>query len=77
MQWIPEHIVGIGEDFHGQVDDGKVKTTLYKVPLNGYDRTDDMWEPIFTSLESVGKQHDDLQKSFRFVSSYIKMIMMI
>ena len=31
MQWIPEQIVGIGEDFHRQVDDGKVKTTLYKV----------------------------------------------
>ncbi len=27
MQWIPEQIVGIGEDFHSQVDDGKVKTT--------------------------------------------------
>ena len=31
MQWISEQIVGIGEDFHSQVDDGKVKTTLYKV----------------------------------------------
>jgi hypothetical protein len=31
IQWIPEQIVGIGEDFHSQVDDGKVKTTLYKV----------------------------------------------
>ena len=31
LQWIPEQIVGIGEDFHSQVDDGKVKTTLYKV----------------------------------------------
>ena len=28
MQWIPEQIVGIGEDFHSQVDDIKVKTTL-------------------------------------------------
>ena len=27
IQWIPEQIVGIGEDFHIQVDDGKVKTT--------------------------------------------------
>jgi hypothetical protein len=25
MQWIPEHIVGISEDFHSQVDGGKVK----------------------------------------------------
>ena len=31
MQLIPEQIVGIGEDFHSQVDDDKVKTTLYKV----------------------------------------------
>ena len=28
MQLIPEQIVGIGKDFHNQVDDGKVKTTL-------------------------------------------------
>ncbi len=28
IQWIPEQIVGIGEDFHSQVDDGKVKTTV-------------------------------------------------
>jgi len=39
MQWIPEQIVEIGEDFHSQVDDGKVKTTLYKVRWSGYDRT--------------------------------------
>jgi hypothetical protein len=31
IQWIPEQIVGIGEDFHSQVDDDKLKTTLYKV----------------------------------------------
>jgi hypothetical protein len=33
MKWIPKQIVGIGEDFHRQVDDDKVKTTLYKVQL--------------------------------------------
>ncbi len=46
IQWIPEQIVGIGEDFHSQVDDGKVKTTVYKVRWSGYDRTGDTWEPI-------------------------------
>ena len=48
MQWIPEQIVGIGGpgDFHSQVDDDKVKTTLYKVCWSGYDRTGDAWEPI-------------------------------
>jgi hypothetical protein len=30
MQWIPKQIVAIGEDFHSQVGDGKVRTTLYK-----------------------------------------------
>ena len=28
MQWIPKQIVTIGEDFHSQVGDGKVRTTL-------------------------------------------------
>jgi hypothetical protein len=31
IQWIPEQIVGIGEDFHSQDDDVKVKTTVYRV----------------------------------------------
>ena len=35
IQWIPEQIVGIGEDFHNNVNDVKVKTTLYKVRWNG------------------------------------------
>jgi hypothetical protein len=35
MPWIPEQIVAIGEDFHSQVDDGNVKTTLYKVRWRG------------------------------------------
>jgi hypothetical protein len=37
---------GIGADFRSQVDDGKVKTTLYKVCWSGYYRTGDTWEPI-------------------------------
>ncbi len=34
MQWIPKQIVAIGEDFHSQVGEGKVRTTLYKVRFN-------------------------------------------
>ena len=30
IQWIPEQIVGIGEDFHSQVDDGKVRRLCIK-----------------------------------------------
>ena len=31
MSWIPKQNVTIGEDFHSQVGDDKVRTTLYKV----------------------------------------------
>ncbi len=40
MQWIPEQIVGIGEDFHNHVDVDKVKATLYKVRWNGSNSQD-------------------------------------
>ena len=37
---IPKQIVAIGEDFHSQVGDGKVRSTLYKVHWEGYDKKD-------------------------------------
>jgi len=40
IQWIPKKIVGIGEDFDSQVGDGKVRTTLYKVRWEGYEKKD-------------------------------------
>ena len=68
IQWIPEQIVGIGEDFHNQVDDGKVKTTLYKDRWSGYDRTGDTWEPIIhlqgytITVKSFKESHEKMLK---------------
>ncbi len=41
---IGEDLVAIGEDFHSQVGDGKVKTTLYKVRWQGYEKKDDTYQ---------------------------------
>jgi hypothetical protein len=60
MQWIPKQIVAIGEDFHSQVGEGKVRTTLYKVRWEGYDKKDDTWEPI-TYLQG----YDTMVKAFK------------
>jgi hypothetical protein len=50
MEWIPKQIVGIGEDFHSQVGDVKVRTTLYKVRLEGYDKKlHEVWTKDFKS----------------------------
>ena len=73
MQWIPKQIVAIvaigGEDFHSQVGDGKVRTTIYKVRWEGYDKKDDTWEPIThlqgyaTMVKSFKESHaKDLEK---------------
>ena len=61
--------MAIGEDFHSQVGDGKVRTTLYKVRWEGYDKKDDTWEPIThlqgyaTMVKSFKESHaKDLEK---------------
>ncbi len=62
IQWIPQQIVGIGEDFHSQFDDGKVKTTVYRVRWSGYDRTGDTWEPI-TQLQGYASMVKTFKES--------------
>jgi hypothetical protein len=51
MQWIPAQIVGIDEDFHSQVNNGKAKTTLYNFFWQGHDRRMIRDSPQHNSLQ--------------------------
>ncbi len=51
IQWIPEQLVGLGEDFHSQVDNGNVKTTLYKVRWRAYDSKGDTDKTVENTLK--------------------------
>jgi hypothetical protein len=62
MKWIPKQIVEIGEDFHTQVGDGKIRTTIYKVRWEGYDKKYDTWEPI-TYLQGYDTMVKSLKES--------------
>ena len=72
--------MAIGEDFHRQVGDDKVKTTLYKIRWEGYEKKDDTWESIThlqgyaTMVKSFKESHaKDLEKlapDHRCVSSF-------
>jgi hypothetical protein len=64
MQWIPKQIVAIGEDFHSQVGDDKVRTTLYKVRWEGYDKKlREVWTKDFKSspAEEDDVEEDDVE----------------
>ena len=61
--------MSIGEDFHSQDDNGKIRTSLYKVRWEGYDKKDDTWDPItylqgyVTMVKSFKESHvKDLEK---------------
>jgi hypothetical protein len=51
IQWIPEQLVGLGEDFHSQVDNGNLKTTLYKVRWRAYDSKGDTDKTVENTLK--------------------------
>ncbi len=61
--------MAIVEDFHSQVGGDKVKTTLYKIRWEGYEKKDDTWESITylqgyaTMVKSFKESHaKDLEK---------------
>jgi hypothetical protein len=63
-QWIPNQIVSIGEDFHSQVGDGKVRTTLYKVRWEGNDKKlREVWTKDFKTspAEEDDVEEDDVE----------------
>ena len=66
MQWIPKQIVAIGEDFHSQVGEGKVRTTLYKVRWAGYDTPNRrILEMLLFDMLRAQCQHVDLSSDIR------------
>ncbi len=60
MQWIPKKIVSIGENFHSQVCNDKVRTTLYKVRWEGHDKKlREVWTKDFKSSPTEGDEVED------------------
>jgi hypothetical protein len=60
MQWIPKKIVAIGEDFHSQVGNDKVRTTLYKVRWEGHDKKlRELWTKDFKSSPTEEDEVED------------------
>ncbi len=57
--------VGVGEDFHSQLDDGKTKTTMYRLRWKGFDRRMIRTKKNPTRQASLGL--DSLDQSLRDV----------
>ena len=57
--------MGVGEDFHSQLDDGKTKTTMYRLRWKGFDRRMIRTKKNPTRQASLGL--DSLDQSLRDV----------
>ena len=55
-------IVAIGEDFHSQVGDDKVRSVMYQVRWEGYDKKDETWDPI-TLLQGYATMVKEFKES--------------